>query len=572
MERNWIIKKPGNSKDVNHLMEVLGVDLPIANLLVQRGINTFDKAKAFFRPELSDLHDPYLMKDMEAAVERLERAIDEKENILIYGDYDVDGTTSVAMMYFFLKEFTSNIDYYIPDRYNEGYGISIKGIDYAAENGNSLVIALDCGIKAVEKIAYAKKNNIDFIICDHHTADTIIPDAVAVLDPKRPDCDYPYKELSGCGVGYKLLHAFCIKKGLPQEKLIPLLDLVVVSIASDIVPITGENRVLSYYGLKQLNSNPGRGLKAIIKIAGIQNKEICIDDIVFKIGPRINAAGRIETGRSSVELLVAENEESAHNMGDQINDFNNTRRNIDFNITKEALDFIGANKELLAKKATVVFNPNWHKGVVGIVASRLTETYYKPTIVLTESNGFITGSARSVVGFDLYKAIESCSNLLENFGGHMYAAGLTMKKENFKAFKKRFEDIVAETIQNEQLVPSLEIDMELKLKDITPKLYKIIKQFEPFGPENMAPVFFTENIVDDGTGKPVGNSKEHLKLNLLHEDEPFKSYPAIGFSLSNYFDYISKGYSFDICYCIDENEYRGNVTLQLRLKDIKPEK
>jgi len=572
MDRNWIIKNPGNLEDVNHLKEVLGVDAPIANLLIQRGIKTFEKAKAFFRPELSDMHDPFLMKDMDIAVERLEKAIKTNEKILVYGDYDVDGTTSVAMIYTFLKEFTSNIDYYIPDRYNEGYGISIKGIDYAVQNGISLVIALDCGIKAIEKVKYATEQSVDFIICDHHTAGINIPKAIAVLDPKRPDCSYPYKELSGCGVGYKFLHAYCIKKGLPQEKLIPLLDLVVVSIASDIVPITGENRVLAYYGLKQLNSNPRRGLKAIITIAGIQNKDISIDDIVFKIGPRINAAGRIETGKSSVELLVADSEESAHDMGDQINDFNNTRRSIDFNITKEALDFIGANKELLEKKATVVFNPNWHKGVVGIVASRLTETYYRPTIVLTESNGFITGSARSVVGFDLYKAIESCSSLLENFGGHMYAAGLTMKKENFKAFKKRFEETVADTIQNEQLVPSLEIDMELKLKEITPKLYKIIKQFEPFGPENMAPVFFTENIVDNGTGKPVGNSKEHLKLNLLHEDEPYKPYPAIAFSLANYYNYISKGYPFDICYCIDENEYRGNVNLQLRIKDIKPEK
>ena len=572
MDRNWIIKNPGNLEDVNHLKEVLGVDAPIANLLIQRGIKTFEKAKAFFRPELSDMHDPFLMKDMDLAVERLEKAIKTNEKILVYGDYDVDGTTSVAMIYTFLKEFTSNIDYYIPDRYNEGYGISIKGIDYAVQNGISLVIALDCGIKAIEKVKYATEQSVDFIICDHHTAGINIPKAIAVLDPKRPDCSYPYKELSGCGVGYKFLHAYCIKKGLPQEKLIPLLDLVVVSIASDIVPITGENRVLAYYGLKQLNSNPRRGLKAIITIAGIQNKDISIDDIVFKIGPRINAAGRIETGKSSVELLVADSEESAHDMGDQINDFNNTRRSIDFNITKEALDFIGANKELLEKKATVVFNPNWHKGVVGIVASRLTETYYRPTIVLTESNGFITGSARSVVGFDLYKAIESCSSLLENFGGHMYAAGLTMKKENLKAFKKRFEETVADTIQNEQLVPSLEIDMELKLKEITPKLYKIIKQFEPFGPENMAPVFFTENIVDNGTGKPVGNSKEHLKLNLLHEDEPYKPYPAIAFSLANYYNYISKGYPFDICYCIDENEYRGNVNLQLRIKDIKPEK
>jgi single-stranded-DNA-specific exonuclease len=569
MEKNWIIREPGHPQDVNRLMESLGVGAPVANLLVQRGITTFEQAKAFFRPELSDLHDPFLMKDMEAAVIRLEAAIKSKERILVYGDYDVDGTTSVAMMYTFLKDHTPNISFYIPDRYNEGYGISIKGIDFAATNGISLIIALDCGIKSIEKIAYAKKLGVDFIICDHHTADLTIPDAVAVLDPKRPDCNYPFKELSGCGVGYKLIQAYCQRHNLSQELLNSMLDLVVVSIASDIVPIIGENRVLAYYGLKQLNTNPRSGLKAIIKIAGIENKEICIDDIVFKIGPRINAAGRIETGNSSVELLISDNEASATDMGDQINDFNNTRRNIDSNITKEALDFISGNKDLLGKKATVVYNPGWHKGVVGIVASRLTETYYRPTIVLTESNGFITGSARSVTGFDLYKAIESCSHLLENFGGHMYAAGLTMKKENFKAFKQKFEEIVADSIMVEQLVPSLEIDIELQLKDITPKLYRLIKQFEPFGPENMAPVFITENVVDDGTGRPVGNSKEHLKLNILHEDEPFKPYPAIGFNLANVLPQIKKGYPFDICYCIEENDYRGNTSLQLRIKDIK---
>jgi single-stranded-DNA-specific exonuclease len=569
MEKNWIIRQPGNSQDVKRLMDSLSVDAPVANLLVQRGITSFDQAKAFFRPELSDLHDPFLMKDMEAAVVRLEAAISSKEHILVYGDYDVDGTTSVAMMYTFLKDHTPNINFYIPDRYNEGYGISFKGIDFAATNGITLIIALDCGIKSVEKIAYANKLGIDFIICDHHTAGTTIPDAVAVLDPKRLDCNYPFKELSGCGVGYKLIQAYCIRHNLSHELLNSMLDLVVVSIASDIVPITGENRILAFFGLKQLNSNPRSGLKAIIKIAGIENKDICIDDIVFKIGPRINAAGRIETGNSSVELLISDNEASASFMGDQINDFNNTRRNIDSNITKEALDFIAGNKDLLGKKATVVYNPNWHKGVVGIVASRLTETYYRPTIVLTESNGFITGSARSVIGFDLYKAVESCSHLLENFGGHMYAAGLTMKKENFKAFKKKFEEIVADSIMAEQLVPSLEIDIELQLKDISPKLYRIVKQFEPFGPENMAPVFITENVVDDGTGRPVGNSKEHLKLNILHEDEPFKPYPAIGFNLANILPQIKKGYPFDICYCIEENDYRGNTNLQLRIKDIK---
>jgi len=572
MDKNWIILEPGNNKDVEHLIAVLNVERPIANLLVQRGIHTYEQAKAFFRPELSDLNDPFLMKDMENAVVRLQTAIKSEEKILVYGDYDVDGTTSVAMMYTFLKNITSNVTYYIPNRYNEGYGISLKGIDFAAENGVTLVVALDCGIKAVEKIEYAKNKGIDFIICDHHTASAKIPDAVAVLDPKRPDCNYPFKELSGCGVGFKLLQAYCTRANISQEILNPLLDLLVVSIASDIVPIIGENRILAYFGLKQLNASPRSGLKAIINLAGLDKKDICVDDIVFKIGPRINAAGRIENGKSSVELLIAENEESAIGMGDLINDFNNTRRNIDTNITKEALDFIAGNKEMMSKKATVVYNPDWHKGVVGIVASRLTETYYRPTIVLTESNGFITGSARSVVGFDLYKAIESCSHLLENFGGHMYAAGLTLKKENLKTFKQQFENVVAETITNELLVPSIEIDMELSLKEITPKLYRIIRQFEPFGPGNMAPVFISENVVDDGTGKQVGTAKEHLKLNILHEDEPFKPYPAIGFNLGGYLKQLGKGSPFDICYCIDENEYRGNVNLQLRIKDIKPEK
>lgn len=569
MEKNWIIHTPGKTEEVEHLMEVLGIEYPIANLLVQRGINTFEEAKMFFRPELENLHDPFLMQDMDKAVERLQAAIDKGEKVMIYGDYDVDGTTSVAMMYIFLKNYIKKLSYYIPDRYTEGYGISLKSIDLASSDGVTLVVALDCGIKAIEKIEYARNLGIDFIICDHHTAGATIPEAYAVLDPKRPDCNYPFKELSGCGVGFKLLQAFCIKNSFSFEPLYEMLDLVVVSIASDIVPITGENRILAYFGLKQLNSAPRSGLKAIIQIAGIENKEICVDDIVFKIGPRINAAGRIETGTSSVELLIADNEAFALDMGDMINDFNNTRRNIDSNITKEALDMIAADKDQHNRKTTVLFNPSWHKGVVGIVASRLIETYYRPTIVLTESNGLITGSARSVTGFDLYKAIESCSSLLENFGGHMYAAGLTMKKENFKAFRKKFEEMVVESVMSEQLIPCIELDMELKLKDITPKLYRIIKQFEPFGPNNMAPVFFTETVVDDGSGRIVGNNKEHLKLNIIHEDEPFKPYPAIGFNLSNFYPYISKGYSFDICYCIEENEYRGQTSIQLRIKDIK---
>ncbi|MCX7986524.1 MAG: single-stranded-DNA-specific exonuclease RecJ [Bacteroidales bacterium] len=572
MEKNWIIKEQGHPAQVKHMIEVLGVEYPIANLLVQRGITSFDQAKAFFRPSLSNLYDPFLMKDMEVAVNRLQKAIKDKEKIMIYGDYDVDGTTAVSMFITFLKNFTQNLIYYIPNRYTEGYGISFKGIDYAAHEGVTLIISLDCGIKATEKVAYARQKGIDFIICDHHTAGKTLPDAVAVLDPKRADCNYPYKELSGCGVGFKLLQAFCMRNNIDLNHLYDFLDLVAVSIASDIVPITGENRILAYFGLQKLNTNPRSGLKAIIKIAGIEGKNICIDDIVFKIGPRINAAGRIETGKSSVELLIAEDEQEAFGKGDLINDFNNTRKNIDANITKEALDLIASNKEMQSRYTTVVYKPDWHKGVIGIVASRLIETYYRPTIVFTDSNGLITGSARSVAGFDLYKAIESCSHLLESFGGHMYAAGLTLRKENFVAFQKLFEKVVAENIHTEQVIPSVEIDMELRLKDITPKLLRIIKQFEPFGPENMAPVFFTENVVDDGSGRPVGNQKEHLKLNLLHEDEPFKPYPAIGFNLANIYPEIAHGTPFDICYCIEENEYRGQKNIQLRIKDIKPDK
>lgn len=572
MEKNWIIKEQGQPFAVKHIMEVLGVEYPVANLLVQRGITTFEQAKTFFRPSLSDLHDPFLMKDMEAAVIRLEKAIKNREKIMIYGDYDVDGTTAVSLFLSFLKQFTPHLTYYIPDRYTEGYGISFKGIDHAAFQGVTLIISLDCGIKAVEKVAYAQQKGIDFIICDHHTAGNKLPAAVAVLDPKRPDCNYPYKELSGCGVGFKLLQAYCQKNNIDPQNLYEFLDLVAVSIASDIVPITGENRILAHYGLKKLNTNPRSGLKAIISIAGIEGKNICIDDIVFKIGPRINAAGRIDTGKSSVELLIAEDEKVALDKGDLINDFNNTRKNIDATITREALEMIASNKELQNRRTTVVYKPTWHKGVIGIVASRLIESYYRPTIVFTDSNGLITGSARSVPGFDLYRAIESCSHLLESFGGHMYAAGLTLRKENFAAFQKQFEQVVTENILQEQLVPSIEIDMELKLKDISPKFLRILKQFEPFGPENMMPVFFTENVVDNGTGRPVGSQKEHLKLNLLHEDEPFKPYSAIGFNLAHLYPEIANGTPFDICYCIEENEYRGQKSIQLRIKDIKPDK
>ncbi len=577
MDKNWIIKAPGEVNSVKLLMEALQTSdgplpFPIANLLVQRGINTYDKAKAFFRPSLNNLYDPFLMKDMEKAVERLGYAIEHNEKIMIYGDYDVDGTTSVALVFTFLKKYSKNITYYIPNRYTEGYGISLTGIDHAHQLGITLIVALDCGIKAIEKVAYARSKGIDFIICDHHTAGEKIPEALAVLDPKRPDCNYPFKELSGCGVGFKLLQAFCYKYNKNLDDLYNMLDLVAVSIASDIVPITGENRVLAYYGLKKLNHNPRCGLKAIIQVAGLEGKEITIEDIVFKIGPRINASGRIESGSSSVDLLIAEDENYAFEISKQINSYNNTRKNIDNTITKEALNLIASNKNFKNRVTTVLFNSNWHKGVVGIVASRLTEVYYRPTVVLTESNGLVTGSARSVPGFDLYKAIESCSALLENFGGHTYAAGLTLRKENLEKFIQKFEEVVYEGIQGHPFIPSLEIDMELKLKDITPKFLRILKQFEPFGPENMMPVFMTENVADDGTGRPVGSQKEHLKLNIVHEDEPMKAYSAIGFNLGHFYDDIINGNNFDICYTIEENEYRGQKSIQLRIKDIKPDK
>jgi single-stranded-DNA-specific exonuclease len=569
MEKNWKIKKQGDPTIIEHLSQVLGVDKTLANLLIQRDITTYDEAKAFFRPDLANLYDPFLMKDMEKATDRILKAINNNERILIYGDYDVDGTTSVALVFSFLKKFTDNIAYYVPNRYNEGYGISYKGIDFAKSDSISLVIALDCGIKAVEKINYAKERNIDFIICDHHFPGDTIPDAAAVLDPKRPDCTYPYKHLSGCGVGFKFMQAFCIKKGISFEELIPFLDLVAVSIASDIVPITDENRILAYFGLKRLSQSPRNGLKSIIHTAGIENKDITIDDIVFKIGPRINAAGRIETADQVVELLIAEEEIDASGLSDKINDFNNTRKSIDNTITIDALKMIADNKDMKEKYATVLFNPSWHKGVIGIVASRLIETYYRPTVILTESNGFATGSARSVDGFDLYQAIDACSDLLENFGGHMFAAGVTMKVENIPEFTKRFEEIVSKTIKKDQLAPTILIDAQLELCDISPKFYRILKQFQPFGPDNMAPVFLTKNVVDNGCGRIVGTTSEHLRLELIQEAAPFCTYPAIGFQLAHHFKYIKDGNPFDLCYSIEENDFRGNTSLQIRIRDIK---
>ncbi len=569
MYRNWVIREQGSDTDVKHLLEALKVEPPIADLLVQRGIRTFDEAKAFFRPNLSHLHDPFLMRDMDKAIDRISLAIERKESLLVYGDYDVDGTTAVALVFSYFREYFKNIDYYIPDRYKEGYGISFHGIDYAAEHGYKLVIALDCGIKANEKMKYAREKGIDFIICDHHTPGISIPEAVAVLDAKRSDCFYPYTELSGCGVGFKLVQAFQLFQKKPFEDLVKYMDLVAVSIASDIVPITGENRILAFFGLECINHSPSIGIKAIIEIANIGLKEITIEDIVFRIGPRINAAGRMESGKTSVDLLISKDIAEAMTMSETINVFNSDRRFIDSNITQEALTMIGADPDLKNMKSTVLFNPEWHKGVIGIVASRLLDHYYRPTIILTKSNGFATGSARSVSGFDLYQAIEECSDLLENFGGHKYAAGLTMDIRNVTKFRKRFEEVVNDKILPDQLIPVVEIDTEIQLSDITDKFYRVLKQFRPFGPENLAPVFLTENVSDNGEGKVVGMNGEHLKLALVQEQDPFRVFPAIAFQQGDKFHDIDNSRGFDICYSIEENVFRGEVSLQLNVKDIK---
>ncbi|MCK9611666.1 MAG: single-stranded-DNA-specific exonuclease RecJ [Bacteroidales bacterium] len=587
MEKRWVLKHQYNSDELEPLAKELNISLPIANLLFQRGIITFEDARNFFRPELKHLHDPFLMKDMGKAVERIEKAIENNERIIVYGDYDVDGTSAVALVYSFLKnqfQQYNNIDFYIPDRYNEGYGISEKGIDFAVETNTKLIIALDCGIKEIDKIAYANSKGIDFIVCDHHRPGIDIPVAFAVLDPKRPDCDYPYKELSGCGIGFKLIQAICQKKNIKVEELKQYLDLVVVSIASDIVPITGENRVLAYYGLKLINSNPRPGIEAVLQSGGIKrifaspgnemglifSRELNINDLVFLIGPRINAAGRIESGRNSVELLIADNLENALTLGTQIDNYNTERRTLDSQTTIEAIDMVKNEPDLLRKKTTVVYNANWHKGIIGIVASRLTENFYRPTIVLTNSNGLICGSARSVKDFDIYDAIDACSGLLEHFGGHKYAAGLTLKPENLHKFINKFEEIVSKTITEEMQVPEVEIDSELDLRQINLNFFKIIKQFSPFGPGNMSPVFLTKGVVDFGNIRLVGkNDKHHLKLSITYPEISLNPFPAIAFQLADFYNYIHEGNSFDICYHIEENEWNGLISLQLNIKDIK---
>jgi len=567
MKMKIIIKPEGDKKIVEHLQDVLSINKTLANLLAQRGIKTYDEAKVFFRPDINELHDPFLMKDMDKAVSRLNKALSKNENILIYGDYDVDGTTSVALVYSFLRKYTEQINFYIPDRYDEGYGISYKGIDYASENNYSLVIALDCGIKAVEKIKYANDKKVDFIICDHHTPGDKIPDAVAVLDPKREDCNYPDKNLSGCGVGFKFMQAFANRKQIDFSELAEFIDLVAVSIASDIVPVIGENRILAFHGLEKLHKNPLKGLETIKKLSGVKDSKLTISDCVFKIGPRINAAGRIKSGADAVRLLVEEDNTLATEIAQQIDVYNTERKSLDRDITHEALRIIGNSIELRNKKTTVLYGEDWHKGVVGIVASRLTETYYRPTIVLTESHGLATGSARSVSDFNVYDAIDSCSDLLENFGGHKFAAGLTLKIENVEKFAECFEKYVSENITEEQLTPVVKVDTELSFSDIDRKFFSVMRQMAPFGPGNMSPIFYTKNIKDAGGTRQVGANKEHLKLDMVDEDGVVMQ--GIAFSLApDFYKPIARKEKFSICYSIDKNEFRGNVTLQLRVKDI----
>ncbi|MDG5799476.1 single-stranded-DNA-specific exonuclease RecJ [Marinilabiliaceae bacterium ANBcel2] len=569
MKKEWIIKKDElNHATVEKLSEEINIDKILAQLLVERNILNSDSANSFFDPSLDKLHDPFLMKDMDKAIERISRAFNNGEKIMIYGDYDVDGTTSVAMVYAFLRKYYANMEYYIPNRYKEGYGISSEGVEYAADAGCHLIISLDCGIKAEKKVALAKKMGIEFIICDHHTPGETLPDAVACLDPKQPGCNYPEKNLSGCGVGFKLLQAFCIRKGEPQEPLFKYLDLVAVSIAADIVPVTGENRIMAKHGIERLNKNPGTGLKSIIDIAKLNDRQILISDIIFKIGPRINAAGRIESGRDAVELLISRDPSIAKEMSIAIDQFNKTRKELDKKTTQEALKMIEEKKELQQKKSTVLYKNDWHKGVIAIVAARLTDSYYRPTVILTKSNGLITGSARSVEGFDVYKAIEACSHLLENFGGHMYAAGLTMKRENISQFEIEFEEYVRKNIKSEQLIPQIEIDAELNLKHINKKFYNTLKKFMPFGPGNKKPVFVTRNVQDFGTSKLVGKNKNHIKMELIGEDSG-SIVQAIGFSMGKYINRIKNGEQFDICYTIEENYINGISSIQLVIIDTK---
>ena len=560
----WTLKPKPNLETIQFLQHALQVEEPIAAILAQRGIETYEQAKDFFRPSLSHLHNPFLMKDMQKAVERIEKAIENNENILVYGDYDVDGTTAVSLMSSYLKSEYPNVATYIPDRYGEGYGISFQGIDFAEDNNFSLIIALDCGIKAIDKIAYAEEKNIDFIICDHHRPGEIVPNAVAVLDPKQTDCNYPYKELCGCGVGFKLIQALASKKGKTIEDLVEYLDLVATAIGADIVPITGENRILAYFGLQVINAQPRAGFKAIIN--QIKKETLSITDVIFIIAPRINAAGRMKHGQYAVDLLTETNVKTAEVYAKEIEDFNTDRREADKQITIEALEHIKKQEEQ-ERFTTVVYSQNWHKGVIGIVASRLIETYYRPTLVFTKSGDKLAASARSVKGFDVYNALEACTEYIEQFGGHKYAAGLTLKEENYEAFKQKFEDVVESTIDKRLLTPEISIDTQIELNDITPKFYRILSQFAPFGPGNMSPIFISDNLQDTGYGKCVGEDDKHLRITVKQPNSD--KIVCIGFGLGDRLSLIKEKKSFKAVYSIDENEWKGNVSLQLKLRDIK---
>jgi single-stranded-DNA-specific exonuclease len=579
-EKRWALKPAGDKRLVESLASELNISKTLASLLIQRGITTFEEAKRFFRPTIEDLHDPFLMKDMDTAVLRIQSAIKNNEKILVYGDYDVDGTTSVALVYSFLFKFYKNVEYYLPDRYKEGYGISTQGIEFAAENGFKLIIALDCGIKSIDKVGYAKSLGVDFIICDHHRPGIELPPAVAVLDPKRSDDHYPFDELSGCGIGFKLITAYAIRNKIPFSEVEEYLDLVAISIAADIVPLIGENRVLVHFGLKRLNQQPRHGIRAILEMENVpmlfdeqadgskinHRYNLTVSDMVFIIGPRINAAGRIHDARHAVDLLISDNKSIAKTNSIRIKEHNEERKTLDVRITQEAIQHIQNDRVYTQRKSTVLYNPTWHKGVIGIVASRITEKYYKPTIILTESNGMATGSARSVKDFDIYNAIESCSDLLDQFGGHMYAAGLTMKLENIDEFIRRFEEVVSSTIEERMLTQEIEIDAKLNLIEITPSFFNVLRQFAPFGPGNMNPVFLSEGVRDTGMSRVVGSN--HLRINIAEDQNTRFGIDGIGFNLASYYPFISRKIPFDICYSLEENNYNGRVSIQLNIKDI----
>ena len=566
LETEWKYADLPDPSDVGVLCNELGIKEDVAQLLINRGITNFDQAKSFFRPSFEDLHDPFLMKGMDKAVERIEQALGNGETILVFGDYDVDGTTSVALVYSFLKDF-GQVDFYIPDRYKEGYGLSIAGIDYAKENDIGLIIALDCGIRAVDKVKYANELGIDIIICDHHLPGAELPAAYAILDPKQPDCNYPYKELCGCGVGFKLLQAFCEKNNEDLEKLTAKIDLVAIAIAADIVPITGENRILTTYGVQKINQDPSTGIRALLEYTKM-NREMTISDVVFTIAPRINAAGRIASGKRAVELLISDDLNEALEFSAEISKYNTERRDLDKSVTEGALEILQTDAFYATSKSTVVFNPDWHKGVVGIVASRLIEQHYKPTIVLTESEGKATGSARSVHDFDVHAALTECEDLLEQFGGHKYAAGMSLSLENVEAFRKKFEEVVAGSIQEHMLTPKLNIDLEIDLDRVSPKFMSLLKQLAPFGPGNMNPVFVSRNLIAEDC-RTMGADDSHLRFKPKQQGVRHMILQAVAFKMGKLYDELSKGKPFDMAYTIEENHWNDRVYLQLNVKDIK---